>query len=392
VKGREVPAGLHLRITENGERYWLLRFVVAGRERWFGLGADSVIGASGAVSAARTARLVIMEGRDPVAERRNAKAERRAATAATVSYKAAAAAFLEHHGGGWTPKSRAQWAAQMERFVSPTLGTLPVGSIDRAAILRAFMPHWTADGHVATAARVLNCVAAVLDFSTQRGWRTGDNPAKWKGNLGHALARPQNLAPAVRMAALPYKAVPEFYETLARTDALVCRALRFTILTAARTSEVLGAVWAEIDIDLRLWIVPAERMKARREHVVPLSGPALELLAALPREYDNSHVFLGAIRGARLTPTAMITALKRRGAAFTVHGFRSSFRTWAAEQTQFPPDIIELALAHAVGSGVERAYNRATLVERRRALMEAWAAFVTRAEATDAVVIPIGRA
>jgi integrase len=242
-------------------------------------------------------------------------------------------------------------------------------------------------GPIHALSRTLGHVANVLDFATQRGRREGPNPAKWDGNLEHALARPAKLRPMRPMKAIAYQELPAFYATLASGNSLTARAIEFTILTAARSAEVINARWEEIDLAARVWKLPAERMKARREHVVPLTQAACEILQALPREKGNPFCFVGAVKGRPLDRTAMINALQKRfKAGFTTHGFRSAFRTWAGEQTAFPPDIIEMSLAHAVGSGVERAYARSTLLEKRRALMEEWAAFATGAETGGKVV------
>jgi integrase len=386
IDGREVPAGLYLRITDTGARYWLLRFVTQGTEHWMGLGADNVIGAKGAIERARTARVALMEGRDPIAERRVTKAQAQALSAASVPFKEAANKFHQHHSGRWSSRMGQQWISQVENFAFPVLGDLPVNAIDRAAVLRAFSPHWVA-GKVHAAARVLGRVQAILDFCVQRGWRdNSDNPASWK-HLQHALARPQSVSPVKQMASLPYTEVPAFVTTLG--DSVTERALKFTILTAVRSNEALGARWSEIDLERAIWTIPAERMKKRKEHTVPLSSSAVEILNALPREKGNPFCFVGARQGSALNATAMITLLNRRKCAFGVHGFRASFRTWASEQTQFPPDVIEICLAHLIGSGVERAYNRAQLIEKRRLLMEAWAAFVTGTTTTSATVIPL---
>jgi integrase len=256
-----------------------------------------------------------------------------------------------------------QWMARLERYVFPTLGATPVGGIDRAAVRRTFSPQWTKEGPIHALSRTLGYVANVLDFATQRGWRDGPNPAQWDGNLEHALARPAKLRPVRPMKAIGYQDLPAFYATLNRSEAVTSRAIEFTILTAARSGEAIGARWEEIDPDARVWKLPAGRMKGRREHVVPLTQAACEILKALPREKGNPYCFVGAREGGPLNDTAMISALHRLKTGFTIHGFRSAFRTWAGEQTAFSPDIIEMSLAHAVGSGVERAYDRSTLLE-----------------------------
>jgi integrase len=362
LKG-DVPRGLYLRITDTGARYFLLRYVADGRERWMGLGSVTDIGTEGAAAAARAARQSLRDGRDPIDERRATRVRVRNEAAATRSFREAATAYHQHHSLKFkNTRDVRQWIHRLEKFAFPVLGALNVNAIDSATVLRAFAPHWTA-GTVHAASRTLRAVAEVFDFAKARGWCQGDNPGTWK-NFSHHLMSPAKIAPTRAMAALPYGAVPEFYAGLG--ESVVEQAIRFTILTATRSGEALGARWAEIDLDRALWTMSKERTKMDREHVIPLSTAALKLLEKLPHEKGNPHVFVGARPGAPLQKLAMITLLQRRKLGFTMHGFRASFRTWASEETAFPPDIIEMSLAHQVGSGVERAYNRAQLIEKRR--------------------------
>jgi integrase len=385
LKG-DIPRGLYLRITDTGARYFLLRYVADGRERWMGLGSVADIGTEGAAATARAARQSLRDGRDPIDERRATRVRIRAEASSTRTFSQAATAYHQHHSLKFkNARDASQLINRLEKFAFPQLGALNVNAIDSALILRAFAPHWTV-GSVHAAARTLRAVAEVFDFAKARGWRQGDNPAEWK-NFVHDLHPPAKIAPTRTMAALPYGAVPEFYAGLG--ESTVEQATRFTILTAARSGEALGARWAEIDFDKATWTLSKERMKMDREHVVPLSTEAIKLLKALPHEKGNGHLFVGARPGAPLQKLAMITLIQRRKLGFTVHGFRSSFRTWAAERTSFPPDVIEMSLAHLVGGETERAYNRSQLVERRRPLMEAWAAFVVGKEAKSAQVIPL---
>jgi integrase len=322
---------------------------------------------------ARNARLMLKEGKDPIDERRALVAQGKAAKEATVSFAHAAAAYHKHHSPKWkNPKDRAQWMTRMEKFAYPVLGAMPVSAIDRPSILRAFAPSWV-EGSVHAASRCLANVGGVLEFATARGWRSGDNPAR--SDFSHDLPSPRTLSPLRPHSAMGYAEVPGFYASLGAT--VTERALAFTILTACRSNEVLGARWAEIDMDRALLTIPPERMKRGKEHVVPLSGPALAILRDLPREKSNPFVWIGQRPNTSLSRFAMIEYVGRRGVGVTVHGFRSSFRDWASEQTSFPPDLCETALAHQIGNAVERSYNRAQLIERRRALMAAWANHVT---------------
>jgi integrase len=353
-----------------------------------GLGPLNVVSGAEAVARARVARLQIMDGLDPIATRKAAQAQAAQVAAATITFSEAARRYHHHHSGRWTTeKTRRQWLEAVERFTFLTLGALPVAAIDRSMVLRTFSPHWVPGGKLTTLRRVLNGVASILDFATQHGWREGDNPADWK-HLKHALAAPSTLAKTQSHAALPYAELPAFFASLG--GSVVEAALKFTILTAARSAETLGARHGEIDEKHALWTLSAARMKGRREHVVPLPQVALDILRDLPREKGNPHIFIGNKKGAGLHSLAMIEHVRRKGCTWTVHGLRSSFRDWAAERTNFPPDIIEMALAHLVGSSVERAYSRSTLIERRRELMSRWADFCLGVE-TGAKVITLRR-
>jgi integrase len=319
--------------------------------------------------------LLIREGKDPIDERKASLAQRKAKV--TVTFAEAARAFHKHHSaaGRWSNGANKKLVLRrLEKFTFPTLGEVPIHAIDRAAILRAFTPFW-AVGTVHAASRCLADTASVFEFAKARGWCSGDNPAR--GDFSHDLPSPRAIAPTRAMPSLPYAAVPEFYASLG--DTVTEMALRWTILNAVRSQETLGARWSEIDLDKGLWTIPAERTKKDREHVVPLSRAAMDIIGKLVREKGNPYLFVGARPGTQLSRLAMLGMLRHRKCDFVVHGFRSSFRTWAAEETAFAPDLIEAALAHAIGTAVERAYNRGQLVERRRALMAAWADHVTGA-------------
>jgi integrase len=237
-----------------------------------------------------------------------------------------------------------------------------------------------------TAARVRNRIEAVLDWATVRGYRSGDNPARWDGHLDQILPSPQKLQPPQHLAALPYQELPAFMAKLRAIQGVTARALEFTILNAARTNEVIGARWDEINLKDAVWIVPAERMKANKEHRVPLSARAMAILQDLPREQNNPHVFIGTKSGAGLNNRTLLWLLERTKQECTVHGFRSTFRDWAGERTATAVHVIEMALAHAVGSGVERAYARSDLLEQRRKLMDSWAKYCSSPPAAGEVV------
>jgi integrase len=281
-------------------------------------------------------------------------------------------------------KHRKQFLASLACYAYPVLGNTPVASIDTAAVLRVVEPIWLSKTE--TASRVRGRIEGVLDWATVRGHRSGDNPARWKGHLAGVLPPPSAVARSTHYPALPWRQVAEFMAELRMREDVPARALEFTILTAARTGEVVGARWSEIDLETNAWIIPAARMKSRREHRVPLSARAIEILLGLFREDGNSHIFIGARTGAGLGNMAMPDVLQQMDQKnVTVHGFRSTFRDWAAEATAHQNHVIEQALAHTIGNAVEAAYRRGDLFEKRRHLMEDWAQFCGRPTSGSAV-------
>ena len=269
---------------------------------------------------------------------------------------------------------------------SRAIGKLSVADIDTGQVLRVLEPIW--QEKTETANRVRGRIESVLDWATVRGYRTGTNPARWRGHLGEVLPAPSQITKIEHHPALPYADLPEFMSALSEREGVAARALEFTILTAARTGEAIGAQWSEIDVDAKVWTVPAGRMKASKEHRVPLSDRAVEILQALPREKGNPFVFIGP-RANGLSNMAMASVLKRMERTdITVHGFRSSFRDWAAERTNYANHVVEQALAHVIGNKVEAAYRRGDLFDRRQRLMDDWARFCTT-ETKDADVVPL---
>jgi len=376
--------GLYLQVTKTGTKSWLFRYERDGKEFSMGLGSALDFTLEEARDRARDARRALAEGRDPLAEKRARKAERAAAEARTITFERAARAYFEIHADGWkNAKNRAQFLSTLETYAFPFIGELACADIERGDVLRALEPIWA--GKTETASRVRQRIEKVLDWAAVRGYRSGNNPAAWKGNLEHELIRPSKIAQVRKFAALPWAEMPIFIPQLRAREGVAARALEFTILTAARTGEVTGARWDEIDFEQKTWIVPAGRVKMKREHRVPLSDRALEVLRACPREDGNPHVFIGGRKGAPISNMAMGTLLKRMNRDdVTVHGFRSTFRDWAAERTNYQNHIVEMALAHVV-KGVEAHYRRGDLLDRRRRLMTEWAIYCDRVPASDNV-------
>jgi integrase len=362
--------GLYLQVTIGAggvvNKSWLLRYMLDGKARKMGLGPLSLVSLPEARERALAARKAVhLDHVDPIQARAAERAARKAEQARAMTFEQCARAYIEAHKASWSnARHRKQWPETLEAYVYPVLGLLPVASIDTALTMKVLEPLWRDKQE--TAARVRARIERVLSWATVRGFRQGDNPARWRGHLDQLLAR-RSKRGIRHLPAMPYDDVPTFMDELRQRDGVSARALEFATLTGARTSEVLKARWSEIDTKAGVWTIPAERMKARREHRIPLSGRALELLSALPRK--GARVFEG-----HTAHMAMLKVLQRMGhVGLTVHGFRSAFRDWAAERTSFPAEVAEQALGHAISSAVERAYRRGDLFEKRRRLMEAWA-------------------
>lgn len=386
-------AGLYLVVTRPGRGWWMLRYTLAGRTREMGLGPADATGKEGHALAdardrAAAARARIREGVDPLAEREALAVAEKAAEAARKPFREAARGFLSDKSAEWSnPKHRDQWRATLERYAFPHIGDMPVAEIGMEDVRRALAPIWTAKPETAT--RLRGRIEAVLDFAAVHGWRQGPNPARWAGNLKLAgLPARAKIAPVQHHPALPWQDAPAFLRDLRALTATSARALEFLILTAARTGEVLEARWSEIDIPGAVWTVPAGRMKARKEHRVPLSDSALAVLEEMSELRDpddpegKGYVFPGGLGRGPLSNMAMLALLKRmKRADITPHGFRSTFRDWAGEATAHPGDVVEMALAHVVANKVEAAYRRGDMFEKRRRLMQDWADYLQRAPA-----------
>jgi integrase len=303
-----------------------------------------------------------------------------------VSFEAAAQGYYDAQSIKWrNPKHRAQFLSTMKSFAYPILGKLPVADIDTPLVLKVMEQHVKAErGYPAgplyksrpeTASRLRGRIQNVLDWAKARGYRSGENPAAWRGNLKHLIPAAEETKSVQHHAALPYSEMATFMSRLSERTGVAARALEFLVLTAARTNEVIGARWAEIDLKQKLWVIPAERMKARKAHRVPLSDRALDLLRKLPTEEANDFVFIGTQKGAGLSNMSMSAVLKRMHYEVTVHGFRSAFRDWAAESTGYANHIVEQALAHTISNAVERAYRRGDMFDKRAKLMSDWATY-----------------
>jgi integrase len=368
--------GLYLQVGRTGTKSWLLRYELNGRERFHGLGSLDDFSLKEARERARAARQKIADGIDPIDARQAERAEKALAAAKALTFEEAARKYFDQHERKWrNDKHRAQFLSTLTTYVFPTIGKLPVSGIETGHVLRVLEPIW--HEKTETANRVRGRIESILDWATVREYRTGANPARWRGHLGEVLPARSLIAKSAHHPALPYAEMPEFMAALMKREGVAARALEFTILTAARTGEVIGAQWSEIDFNTNTWTVPAGRMKSSKEHRVPLSERTVEILKALPFEKDNPFVFIGP-RTRGLSNMAMASVLKRMDRHdITVHGFRSSFRDWAAERTNYPNHVVEQALAHVIGNKVEAAYRRGDLFDRRQRLMEDWSRYCT---------------
>jgi integrase len=360
--------GLYLCVSPKLKRYWVYRFSWQGRRPEMGLGGVDDLSLAAARDAAAAARRMVRAGINPIEARRADRVER----AAKRLFGDVADELFAAKSHEWrNEKHRDQWKLSLEKGAGP-LRRLAVDSVGTDEVLAVLKPVWLTKPE--SAARLRQRIEAVLDAARAKGFRSGDNPARWKGHLEHLLPQRQKIARG-HFEALPYASVPQLMVRLAAIDAPAARALKFAILTAARSGEVYGATWNEIELDGRVWSIPRERMKQGRAHRVPLADPAVAILEAMFRRRESNFVFPGRRRGKPLSHVAMAKVLERMEVDATVHGFRSSFRDWAGNETDFPREVAEAALGHVVGDAAEQAYRRGDALEKRRALMAAWATY-----------------
>jgi len=386
--------GLQLFVKKSGARSWVFRFMLDGKSSDLGLGAASgpdAISLAQARDAAIDLRRLVRSGVDPLKERARAaaesEAEAQAARIAGITFKASAEAYIAAHSDSWkNAKHRAQWPSTLKTYVYPVIGNLPVAAISTEHVMAIVEPIWKTKPE--TASRIRGRIETILDAAKARGYRQGENPARWRGHIALMLPARTKLSRGHHRA-LPYADIPALIAKLQTKNAMAALALEFTVLTAARSGETIGADWDEVDLKKAVWTIPAERMKAGKEHRVPLSSRATEILETT-RALGSDYLFPGN-RGGKLSNMAMAMLLRRMNVDATVHGFRSGFRDWAAESTGFAHEVCEMALAHSISNQSEAAYRRGDLFEKRRKLMDAWAVYCT-APVTDAQnVTPIRR-
>jgi integrase len=380
---------LYFRVAPGGSRGFIFRFALHGRVRDMGMGPYPEVSLAKARSRAFEYRQLVADGIDPIAERDAKRAAARVEDAKAVTFDDCVTLYLKAHADGWrSVKHRQQWGATVAAYVSPVFGKLPVAAIDTGLVMRALEPIWSAKPE--TASRLRGRIERILDWAKVRGYRLGENPARWRGHLDHLLPAKSKVRRAAHYAALPYAEIGKFMGDLRQQDGVAARALEFLILTATRSGETRAAVWDEIDFDARMWVIPASRMKAGKEHRVPLSNAAVAILKAMQAIRHSDYIFPSTRGNRPLSEVALWTLLRRvnRG-DITTHGFRSTFRDWAAERTNYENHVVEMALAHVVSNAVEAAYRRGDLFEKRRRLMDDWAAFCAKPSTPDTKVVPI---
>lgn len=370
--------GLYLQVGPTGSKSWIFRFMMNRKSRDMGLGSVNDFTLTEAREAARDCRRLLRDGIDPIDARHSQRRERMADAARQQTFKECAADYIRTHSSSWkNAKHCQQWENTLTTYAYPVLGKLAVRDIDTHLIKQVLDPIWQTKTETAT--RVRNRIERVLDWATVQQLRQGENPARWKGHLENLLPAPTKLKNVQHHKALPYAEMATFLKELDAVDGVSAKGLRFLILTAARSGEVRNAVWDEIDMEKKIWTIPAEKMKAGKEHTVPLSEATLDILKQMQASREGDLVFPGSRERRPLSDMAFTQLLRRmKKDGVTAHGFRSSFRDWAGETTAFAREVIEAALAHQLKDKTEAAYFRSNLLDKRRTLMDTWAEYCFR--------------
>lgn len=370
-------AGLSLKVTKNGSKSWIYRYMLAGKAHWMGLGSYPDVSLAEAREKAAELRKLTRQNIDPLLEKRKQASVIRAAISKAITFDDASAKYIEAHKASWKNEKHAeQWTNTLKTYASPIIGSVDVSLIDTGHIMRILEKDNFWNEKTETASRVRGRIESVLDWATVRKYRTGENPARWKGHLDKLLPARSKVKKTEHHAALPWLQMGAFMVKLREQEGTAAKAVELAILTACRSGEVRGAVWDEFDLDAGIWIIPPERMKAKKEHRVPLQEKAIQLLRKQKELFPNGYVFPGMKEGKPLSDMSLTAVLRRMEQnEITVHGFRSSFRDWAAESTAYPNEMVEMALAHTIGNKVEAAYRRGDLFEKRRRMMQDWSNF-----------------
>ena len=375
-------SGLYLYVNEAQGRSWVLRVVIAGQRKHLGLGGYPTVTLAQAREKARTAREQVVNGIDPIHERRAAASALRAQQATRRTFREVATAYIAFQEPAWkNAKHRAQWASTLEAYAYPVIGQLAVDAITEHHVIAVLEPIWTSKSE--TASRLRGRIESILDWARVRGHREGENPARWRGHLDKVFPAQSQVHQVRHFQAMPVAETPKFFARLSTQDSTSALALRFLILTAARSGEVRGAEWSEIDFEQAIWTIPASRMKAKRQHRVPLSDPALQVLREARDRLVARPTSLAftSIKGGALSDMSLTALMRRMNVDAVPHGFRSTFRDWVGEFTDYPSDLAEMALAHILPNKTEAAYRRGDGLEKRRGMMDAWAIHCLSAEA-----------
>ncbi len=368
--------GLYLQVSNSGSKSWLFRFMMDGKSRQMGLGSFGTVTLLEARDDALNCKKLLKDGVDPIQERDNRLTKQKAANKAVLTFKESTEEYLKAHSASWKSVRHAKiWKSSIERYAYPELGSMPVNQIEREHIMRVLKPIWL--NKTETAKKLRGRLETILDWATVQDFRKGENPARWRGHLDKLLPKPSEVYNVKHFAALPYQEINGFMNKLRKREALSALALRLIILTATRSGEARNAIWAEFNMEQAIWTIPAERMKAKKEHIIPLSKEALSIIQSLPHMAGNDYLFVGNRSGKPLSDVVFKKLMERMGVTgITTHGFRSTFRDWAAEQTSFPREVIEAALAHQLKDKAEAAYFRSNLLDKRRELMDKWGDYI----------------
>ena len=375
--------GLYLQIAAGGARSWVYRYMLNGAARYMGLGPLHTVTLAQARVKALEARRLRQEGLDPIEARNVELGKVRLEAAKAITFRDATERYIESKKAEWrNAKHAKQWKSTLETYAYPIIGSVPVQDVDIGLVMKVLEPIWRTKTE--TASRVRGRIESILDWARVLGYRQGENPARWRGHLENTLPKRSKVQKVIHHPALPYDEIGAFMETLRQQKGISASALEFLILTATRTSETVGARWSEIEFNKKTWTIPGDRIKAGKEHRVPLSAAALAILKKMQSISRDDFVFPGGKPKKPLSNMALLALLKRIGRSdLTAHGFRSTFRDWAAERTNHPREVAEMALAHSLGDKVEAAYRRGDLFEKRRHLMNDWAVFCSKVRATD---------
>jgi integrase len=377
--------GLYLQITKSGSKSWLFRFMLAGKSRAMGLGAVEIVPLAEARMKIHDCRKMLMDGKDPIEVRKTARAQAITESSKAITFDECSVKYIESQRDSWkNAKHAQQWTNTLATYASPVIGHLSISAVDTSLIMQILEPIWAKKAE--TASRVRSRIELVLAWATVRGYRTGENPAIWRNHLDKLLPKRSRIQKVKHHSALPFEEIASFVSNLKKHGGVAARALEFLVLTATRTSETLNAEWSEIRFDEQLWVIPGERMKGGVEHRVPLSVRAIEILEMMRERSEGPYIFPGARRGRPLSNVALLKVLERMKVKVVTHGFRSTFRDWSSERTNFPREVCEQALAHSLRDKVESAYRRGDLLLKRTSLMNEWARYCMTPPKETAIV------